>query len=119
MKNTDSMCRLRPLMVAAGLCADLLLSIDSTSSAGAPSPTIRLASKGAANARIVLPSDPSDRVREAGTLLADYLKRSTGAELAVVEEGTSARRDGRLVSIHVGLHITAPRPGCPSVTRTE
>ena len=103
MKNIGSMSCLRPITLAVGFCAGLLLSTGCALLPGMSARTIQLAANGAANARIVLPNGPSAGVREAGTLLADYLKRSTGAEFAVIEEATLVAGHGEGLSIHVGL----------------
>jgi hypothetical protein len=68
----------------------------------APRPvrTVWLSGDGAARARIIVPDKPSERVQRAAVTLADYLKRSTGAGLKVVEE--DAAGEAGPADIHVG-----------------
>ncbi len=63
--------------------------------------TVLLSSDGVARVRIVVPDEPSERVQHAATELADFLKRSTGADFEVVEE--TAAKEAGLANIHVGL----------------
>ena len=51
---------------------------------------------GKAVARIVTPDNPDDYTKMAATWIRDYVKKSTGAELAVVEEGKDQGTGARI-----------------------
>lgn len=61
---------------------------------------IRIVEEGQPRATIVVPGEPSDQVRDAAALVAQYVKESSGAQLPIAREGQTQQAQGAL--IHVG-----------------
>ena len=62
---------------------------------------IRLVEDGKPRATVVIPAQPDEQIKLAAELLVDYVKQSSGAELAIVEEA-DPKAKGLPVAIYVG-----------------
>jgi len=62
---------------------------------------VAIVEDGQPRAIIAVPADADEQTQQAAALLADYVKRSSGAELAIVAEGTTPAAP-QPVTLHVG-----------------
>ncbi len=88
----------KPAAVAFSLAVVLLAS---QKSPGAPAGGIRIVEEGRPGAVVVLPNEAHDQVKLAAGLLVEYVKRSSGAELEIVEEA-ERKPNGPPAAIYIG-----------------